>query len=75
MTLIEIKNSQKRTVAVLVEEIINSLHLHSYADVYERDDDIERLTVQRTSLLPPRIAEVIDWMVMDELCLHFNEEK
>ncbi len=75
MTLTEIQHSQKRTVAVLVEEIIYSLRLYSYADVYERDADIERLTVQRTSLLPPRIAEVIDWMVMDELCLHFNKGK
>ncbi len=75
MTLTEIKNSQKRCVAMLVEEIINSLRLHTYADVYERDDAIERLTVQRTSLLPPRIAQVIDWMVMDELHLHFTQGK
>ncbi len=73
MTLTEIKNSQKRTVAMLVEEIINSLRLHSYEDVYEQDEQIERLTVQRTSLLPPRIAEVIDWMVMDALHLHFKQ--
>ncbi len=75
MTLTEIKNSQKRTVAMLVEEIINSLQLRSYEDVYERDEDIERLTYQRTSLISPRVAEVIDWMVMDELCLHFKKEE
>jgi len=74
MTLTDIKTSQKRTVAVLVEEIINSLQLRSYEDVYERDEAIERLTRQRTSLIPPRIAEVIDWMVMDELHLHFKGE-
>ncbi len=72
MTLTEIKTSQKRTVAMLVEEIIKSLRLRSYADVYEHDETIERITLQRTSLLPRRIAEVIDWMVMDELHLHFK---
>jgi len=75
MKLTEIKASQKRTVGRLVEEIIKSLRIHSYADVYEHDSTIERLTAQRTSLLPRQIAEVIDWMVMDELHLLFKLEK
>ena len=75
MKLTDIKISQKRTVAMLVEEIIKTLRLRSYADVYEQDATIERITLQRTSLLPRPIAEVIDWMVMDELHLQFKQGK
>lgn len=72
MTLTDIKNSQKRCVESLVGEFIHALRLTSYADVYEHDEAIERLTRQRTSLLPPRIAEIIDFMVMDALYLQFR---
>ncbi len=70
-----IKQAHTRLVSVLVKELIQSLHLATYKDVYTRDAEIERITCQRLSLLQPRIAEIVDCMIMDALHLHFHEEK
>lgn len=73
MKLKDIQQAHIACVGVLVKEIIQRLHLHSYEDVWEYDVAIERLTRQRTSLMPTYIAEVVDLMVMDALYLYFKE--
>ncbi len=73
ITVETIKLEYNRFVSLVVWEIIQRLDLHSYEDVYAQDERIEELTEQCTASLPFPVRSIVDFMVMDALCLHFEE--
>ena len=69
----DIKNAYKGTAAKLLKKVLVAFNLNSLADINDNIDAIERFVAPLIATLPPHIAEVIDYMVIDELCIRIEK--